>query len=310
MDTYILVTDLSWIEVKGPDARKFLNGLLTNDINPLQDKAGCYSLMLTPKGKIIADLFCYPCEDHFGIVCEGRLKETILNHLKKYIVFQKVEVVDESEKWGALSVLGPEVLEPAWGDPTTCRRAECPLCGHGRWWGDLQIHAIPKNQWGLPCHELWTHREKIPDLKAKLNLPALTKDIQETLRIESGTPLFGVDFDETTIPQEANLYPALSFTKGCYVGQEIVARLEHRGHVSKQLRQFHLTGKTPPSPKEKIFSPDDQEIGFVTSSCFSDRYNTPLALGYLRYGFHNLPEVKIGQAKVKVQNLVNNKVFV
>lgn len=279
----IIEQDYCWIEVKGVDAKKFLNGVLTNDINKLQGESGCYSLILTPKGKIITDLFCYPCGDHFGIVCEGGLKETILTHLKKYIVFQKVEIADESEKWRALSVLGPEALEPTWGD--------------------LPIHIIDKNQWGLPCHELWTHKEKIPELKTKLNLPVLTKDIQETLRIESGTPLFGVDFDETTIPQEANLYPALSFTKGCYVGQEIVARLEHRGHVGKQLVQFFLEDKTPPPPGEKIFSIEGEEIGFVTSSCYSPKHQKAIALGYLRYAFLKLSQGQIGQTKVQIKSL-------
>lgn len=295
----IIEQDYCWIEIKGPDAKKFLNGVLTNDINKLQGKTGCYTLMLAPKGKIVADAFCYTCGSDFGMTCTPSLKPAILENLKKYIIFQKVEVVDRSEKWGTLSVLGPkaqEYLQPLSPNlPTGEFSYTEPI------WGDLQLYAIYKRQWGLPGYELWTYKEKIPELKAKLNLPILTEDIQEILRIESGTPRFGVDFDETTIPQEANLYNALSFTKGCYVGQEIVARLEHRGHVGKQLVQFFLTDKTPPPAGEKIFPSEGEEIGYVTSSCYSPKYQKAIALGYLRYAFLKLSEGRVGETKAQIK---------
>lgn len=297
----------SWIEIKGSDAKKFLNGLLTNDINKLQGKSGCYALILAPKGKIIADLFCYTCGDYFGITCTSSIKQVVLENLKKYIIFQKVDVIDRSEKWGTLSVLGTkaeEYLQPLLKELPTEEFSYTEPC-----WGDLQLFAIYKKEWGLSCYDLWTYKEKMPALKEKMNLPILTEGVQEALRIESGTPLFGVDFDETTIPQEANLYHALSFTKGCFVGQEIVARLEHRGHVGKQLVQFILDNKMAPPPGEKIFSLDGQEVGYVTSSCVSEKFNTAIALGYLRYAFLNLEEVQIADSKAKIKKLVKEKVL-
>lgn len=307
MEAILLEHNLCWIEIKGPDSRKFLNSRLTNDINKLQGKSGCYSLLLTPKGKIIADCFCYPCGDYFGIDCDLSLKPALLENIKKYIVFQKVEVNDQSEKWGALSILGPKSkdhLQPVLKDlPSQEFSYTEPK------WDNLQLFAIYKKQWGLPSYELWTHKEKIPELRAKLNLPILTGEEQQKLRIESGTPLFGVDFDENTIPQEAGLYSALSFDKGCYVGQEIVARLEHRGHVGKQLVQFTLEEKTPPPRGEKIFSHDGKEIGAVTSSCFSPTFNLAMGLGFVRYQFLDQKEVKIGSSKAQIKNLVKDKVF-
>lgn len=300
-------SDYCWIEVKGPDARKFLNGILTNDINKLQGKSGCYCLILAPKGKILADCFCYTCADYFGLVCTASQKPTILENLKRYIIFQKVEVVDQSEKWGALNVIGPKAKEYlssflkelpseafAYTEPT---------------WDDLQFYMISKKLWELPGYEFWTHREKIPKLKTKLNLPSITKETQEILRIESAIPLFGVDIDETTIPQEANLYPALSFTKGCFVGQEVVARLEHRGHVGKQLVKLWLEGQTPLARGTKIFSLEDQEIGWITSSCCPPQKNQIIALGYVRYAFLNSGEVKVVGTKAKMAKPVKDKVL-
>lgn len=303
METYLAAPFLCWIEVKGSDARKFLNGTLTQDIQKLQGDIGCYALMLAPKGKIIADCYCYTCGNWFGIVCTQNLKQKILENLEKYIIFQKVEVVDQSEKWGAIQILGPKAkdhLHPILkGLPVeTFSYSEV-------FWDGLQLYVIYKKQWGLPCYELWTYKEKNPELKAKLNLPEIPKETQETLRIESATPLYGVDYDENTIPQEACLYHALSFEKGCYVGQEIVTRLEHRGHVGKQLVQLFLETKNPPTVGERIFSLEDKEIGRVTSSCFSTKHQRAIALGYIQYASLDLQTAKVQGVPARIKKLVN-----
>lgn len=290
---------LCWIEVKGKDARKFLNGVLTNDIHKLGGQTGCYCLMLTPKGKIIADCFCYTCGDHFGLVCFQSLKNVILENLKRYIIFQNVEVLDQNKKWGALRVIGPKTKGHFDSLLKTLPSKEFSYTEST--WEGLALYVICKSQWGLPCYEFWIHQEELSKLKNQMNLPTISKEIQEVLRIESATPLFGLDMDEGTIPQEANLYNALSFDKGCYVGQEVIARLEKRGHVGKKLVQLVIEGKTPPKPGWKILSPAGEEVGQVTSSCFSPKYNASLALGFIRYQFLTLSEVKVGDSKAKVK---------
>ena len=318
------LSDRCWVEVKGGDSKKFLNGILTNNIQTLQPKTGCYSCLCTPKGKMIADLFCYNCpplqpggrsENYFGIDCSSKLKLTLLETLKKYIIFQKVELFDQTDKWGTCAVIGPKVNGEKglgdtqcwpWGfvrgphgntegqDPTLSLRANYDY-DFVEWEG-FKIWMIRKTMWGLPAFEMWVARDQLPSLKSKLNVPELDPETQEVLRIESATPLFGVDMDENTIPQEANLYTALSFNKGCYVGQEVIARLEHRGHVGKQLRSLKLEGDKIPQRGEKIFSEDGQEIGTVTSSCFSPKFSSPIALGYIRYASLSLKEVRIGNS--------------
>ncbi|MDZ4224755.1 MAG: hypothetical protein U1D33_02495 [bacterium] len=269
------LSDRAYIDVKGADARKFLNGILTNNIATLQGATGCYACLCTPKGKMIADLYCYTCGDTFGIECSAALKPIILETLKKYIIFQKVELVDQSEKWGACGVIGPKAREIV--------SQKIPKLPEKNFeyiyteWEGFKLWIICKERWGLPGFELWTNREHLPLLcnlpagrqgrglgGGRLGLPVLDKETQEILRIESATPLFGVDMDENSIPQEAGLYNALSFNKGCYVGQEIIARLEHRGHVGKKLVQIKLDGNTVPNPKEKIFSTPGDESGYIT----------------------------------------------
>ncbi len=283
--------DRAYIDVKGADARKFLNGILTNNIQALQGATGCYSCLCTPKGKMTADLYCYTCEDYFGIDCAVVLKTTVLETLKKYIIFQKVEVVDQSEKWGAVGVIGPKAVE--FLAPKFLKLPQKEFGYEFVEWHHFKIWVLRKTMWGLPAYELWVSRKDLGELKVKLNLPELDSETKEILRIESATPLFGVDMDENTIPQEANLYSALNFNKGCYVGQEIIARLEHRGHVGKKLVQLKLSGTTLPKKGEKIFSTEGQEIGQVTSSCLSPKFQSALALGYIRYASLDLTEVNI-----------------
>lgn len=278
-----------WIEVKGADSRKFLNSILTNNIQTLQGKTGCYAALCTPKGKMIADLFCYTCEDYFGIDCSAALKPAILETLKKYIVFQKVELKDQSEKWGALGILGGDF--PGWPS----KEFEYDFVE----WENFKLWVIQKKIWGQDGFELWARRDQLSQLKTKLGLPEIDKATQEVLRIESATPLFGVDMDENTIPQEAGIYSALNFNKGCYIGQEIIARLEHRGHVGKKLCQFKIEGEAVPTKGEKIIS-GEKEVGTVTSACFSPKFNAPLALGFLQYAALNLKEFQICQQRADI----------
>ena len=109
-------------------------------------------------------------------------------------------------------------------------------------------------------------------------------------RIEQFIPKYGIDFDENNIPQEAGLHHALNFEKGCYVGQETIARLHFRGHVNKFLCQFIITGQTVPEPQSKILNKEKIEIGFVTSSAWSPLYKSPVALGYLKYAYKDETE--------------------
>lgn len=210
------------LEVFGKDARSFLNGLLTNDIQKLKLGEGCYTLICSPKGKILADLFCFCIEeDKFRIILSKELRQKVFDLFQKYIIIQEVEIQDFSGTW--------DVLE---------------------------------------------------SLKSKIEM---STEKREILRIESMVPKYGVDMDENTLPQEAGLYHALNFQKGCYIGQETIARLEHLGHVNKLLALIQLDKEV--KINSKIFSREGEEIGRITSECFSKKYKSFIALGYIRYSY-------------------------
>ena len=119
----------------------------------------------------------------------------------------------------------------------------------------------------------------------KAGVQNVSSETLETLRIEAGIPRFGIDMDETTVVTEANLDEAVSFTKGCYLGQEIIVRIKHRGHVAKKLIGMILGGNVELKRDAKVLSTDDKEIGRLTSSTFSPRLDRTVALGYLKYDY-------------------------
>lgn len=248
------------LEVQGPDAESFLNGLVTCDVKKLKN-SWSYGLHLTHKGKIVFDFFLHKCEGTFFIDVDAALKEDMLRTFQKYIVFQKAQITDTGAHWRAFAVIGPYAK----------------IAG-----------SVDKPLWGYESQEVWAPRDQIESMKAACSLSELSQKDQEILRVESATPKFGVDFGVDTIPQEANLYNALSFTKGCYVGQEIVARLEHRGHVSKQL--VLLATKELLKRGDKVLAAEDQkEIGVVTSSAISPKYKTPICLATIKYQWLQKP---------------------
>ena len=225
-------------DLQGEDVRKFLNGIVTQDIQTLKTGNSCYALLCNNKGKILADLFVYCAGDkHFFVDCDLALRQKVWDQLKRYIIFQKIELQDLSDQWR-----GATVMNGGRAVPTSVR-------------------TIRKTVWGFPAMELW-----IPSgISVPFDLPVLGEAEQEILRIESATPKYGVDFDETNLPQEVGLLQAVSFTKGCYVGQEIIARLQHLGHVNKQL----VLATSPEEPLDK-----------VTSRCNSPKYQAEIRLGY------------------------------
>jgi folate-binding protein YgfZ len=114
---------------------------------------------------------------------------------------------------------------------------------------------------------------------------SVNEETFETLRIEAGIPRYGIDMDEANVVTETNLDDAVSFTKGCYLGQEIIVRIKHRGHVAKKLTGIVLNGPTLAAPNAKILSADGKEIGRVTSSAFSPKLDRAIALGYVKYDY-------------------------
>jgi aminomethyltransferase len=272
--------------MKGRDHAKFLHRIVSNDVKRLAPGQGTYATLLNPQGHILVDMRLYCTEDRFFVDTDADLRDKALGGLKRYVISDQVEF--ESLDLYALAFQGLRarpLLEktlhvnlPAMqefghfatnyaGSPVRVVRASSTgEEGYEIWAGAKGLLAI----WGAACGQAPTY-----DM-----LPCGTWAL-ETLRIEAGIPRYGQELGEDTIPNEAGLWNALSFNKGCYVGQEIVERARSRGHVNWKLMGLVVESETPPPAGEKL-AREGKEIGEVTSSCVSPTLAKTIALAYLR----------------------------
>lgn len=285
--------DLSYkgkLMMTGQACVKFLQGLVTNDVANLGEGKGTYAAILEVKGKILADMEIYSQQEGFLICVEPENRDKTFQLLNKYKIGSAVTIDDVTESIGLLSVHGPKVLQilsqalyltiPPLTENSFCRGEF-----EGRWLiiartgstGEEGYHLFHPVE-GLPAlwEVLWKAGEDCE--LAPFGLEAL-----ESLRIEAGIPRYGRDFDETVLPQEASIEKrAVSWTKGCYVGQEPVSRVYHRGRVNKRLVGLLLSGEEVPRKGDALSTKDQSEAGHITSSVFSPSLKRVIALGYVK----------------------------
>jgi len=267
--------DRGVLGVTGADRLVWLQGLLTNDVSALRPGESCYAAYLTPQGRMITDMRVVEAEDRTLLEVPAVLAEALRNKLDSLLFTEDAQVSDLSATLGVIDVIGPEadrVFERA--------RAERPA----------PTAVVRDDLYGVPSLTLFVDAAEAPDVARALLTAGATETTLETLdvlRIEAGRPLFLVDMDEHTIPLEAGLEDrAISFTKGCYVGQEVIVRVTHRGHgrVAKKLVGLLLPKAASPHPVDLIRS-GDREIGRVTSAAWSPALERQIALGYVHRDF-------------------------
>jgi len=275
---------------RGPDRVSFLHNMLTNDVKSLRPGQGMYAALLDVKGHTLADLRVYSEPDQVLLETDVDLIDKVINVLERYIIMDDVTL--ERLRWCGLAVQGPQsraLLE------SSLRRGLLSLSEFGHLRGDyagLPLHIVRVSSTGEEGYELWVPLDDDPGTAKTLwetvlaSAPGLAAvpcgtEALEMLRIEAGMPRYGADFAEDTLPLEAGLLNALSFTKGCYPGQEIVERARSRGHVNWRLVGISVDGTIVPPPGEKLVS-QGKEVGEVTSACFSPWLNRPIALAYVR----------------------------
>ena len=273
------------MRVTGKDRTRYLNGMLTNDIKALSEGRGCYACILSPQGKVLADLEVYALPDSYLVELEATLKERTLDHLNKYLIADDVTFQEMSGVLSPFALQGPEageVLQKLFGPlplpPEAYRHLEMPYDG-------VECRVIQSDLTGEAGFKLIVPQEKAEALwRALIEASASPVGMAafNTLRIEAGIPWYGVDFDEGNFPQEAGIEErAVSFTKGCYIGQEFVIRIAHRGHVNRRVSGFTLQGEDPPVRGDRIVK-DGKEVGRITSAAFSPTLGKIAALGMLR----------------------------
>ncbi len=279
------------IVVSGGDRRSYLHGLLTNDIATLAPGAGCYALYLTPQGRMIADMWVYDVGDVLLLTTHADVTSTVLGRFDQFIFTEDVQLGNVTDTFAQVAIVGPDAADHVARVLSAASAEQLRmLAEHGTvraQLGDAAAIVTRITDVGEPGFEVYAGidaREALVGAWRAAGVPELDADAAETLRVEAGVPLFHRDMDEETIPLEAGIEGrAISFTKGCYVGQEVIIRVLHRGHgrVARRLVSLTLEGGPVPQPAAPI-EQGDKIVGHVTSAVFSPRAQAPVALGYVQ----------------------------
>jgi folate-binding protein YgfZ len=280
--------------VSGRDRASYLQGLLTNDIPAVRAGEGCYAAYLTAQGRMISDLWVYELGDVILLGLPGETTAAVLARLDQFIFSEDVQLGDVSETFAQIAVVGPDaarLVEALLDAPPAAPLASLPE--HGNMRGHIRespaiITRVTDT--GAPGFDVYVDRERAGWLKEQLiaaGAEAADGETAEILRVEAGVPVFGRDMDQETIPLEAGIESrAISMTKGCYVGQEVIVRVLHRGHgrVAKKLVGLVLDGDALPAPGATVKSAD-RAVGEITSAVRSPALGRPIALAYVQRDF-------------------------
>jgi folate-binding protein YgfZ len=277
-------SDRAKIELTGTERVPFLDGVVTADIKVLQERTSAYALLLNEKSRVLGDLRVYAFSDSLVLDVEAGQKENVLRILDKARVSDDVEFKDlgdvgHVEVHGPLAgpslarVFGPNLQALPTNGYLTARIERGPTAHVGR---------IPSL--GGTSYAVWYPAADLSDVWDRLLEPGVTpfgRDAWEVLRIESGIPRFGADMGEDTLALEVAPDSAISFTKGCYVGQEVVARGTYVGQIRKKLLGLRVDGDLPPVHGD-IVSVGGREVGTVTSGTWSPTLRSSIAMALLR----------------------------
>ncbi|MEX1224201.1 MAG: glycine cleavage T C-terminal barrel domain-containing protein [Pirellulales bacterium] len=282
---FVDLTPRSVLRIAGPGGGEFLHSFCTNDVRRLAPGDGCEAFVTSVQGKVLAFCGVYREVDRLTLETDGDGNRVLAAHLDKYLLADDVELIDDAGRVAELLVAGRQAAD--WlGEHFT---GEPPRQPYQHLRGEL--HGLPATLRRVP----WTPSAWLVELDAKDRLPmtdqllqhgavAADFDVWNALRIECGWPEPGIDVTDANLPQEVDRNDtAISFIKGCYLGQETVARLDALGHVNKILRGLKFTGESPP-PAGTALNVDGKEAARITSSCWSPILQRPIALGYVRRG--------------------------
>lgn len=279
--------DRTQIELTGEDRVTFLNNFCTNDLKKLAPGGGCEAFITNVKGRVLGHIFIYLGEESIWIETVPDAEDALIEHLDRYLITEDIELNRRSETFGELFVTGPQTIDALrtagleFELPSAIAHCECALPEVGT----LSLRRV--DWFGPPGVLLSIERDRLPNLWKCLTGAGISPAgslAYETLRIESRFPWYGKDITDENLAQEvARNERAISFTKGCYLGQEPIARIDAMGHVNRELRGLKLERGPCPQPGDRILAPDeDKEVGRITSAVQLTAGHPPIALGYVR----------------------------
>lgn len=293
------------VTVTGRDRVAFLQGMLSNDVKAIQPGQGCPAAFLDAVGKVVSLLAVYVLEDRVLLELPAGSTEKFLQVIDKFLISEKAYFEAADEAYAILSLQGPKA-----GD-TLAQIAGAKLDLEPYAHAERSIAGVPVRvarrsdavTSGFHCWVAAEHAPALMKLLREAGAEPVGSEVAEILRLEAGIPVYGLDVDESVILPETRLDVYWSYTKGCYIGQETVARVKYRGHINRGLSGLVLEGERVPSHGDRIVAVDT-EVGRVTSAVLSPALGTPVALGYVRrehFESGSALSVRIGDALVSAR---------
>ncbi|HEU4507211.1 MAG TPA: aminomethyltransferase family protein [Pyrinomonadaceae bacterium] len=279
------LSDRGRIRVSGSEATMFLNGLMTNDLKALAENRWMPAAFPTVQGRLIGAVRVARGSKDFLMDGDAASHEAVLKTISRFTLAGDFRVTDVTAETGMLSVQGKRAVEVV---EKVFARSFADVARNGVVETEFQgtpvtiIRATHTAEDGFDLVIESAQASQLREALQEAGAQPVSAETFETLRIEAGIPRYGLDMDETNVVIETNLDDAVSYTKGCYVGQEIIVRIKHRGHVAKKLVGLEFDTDQPIETGATVKT-DNQEIGRVTSATFSPTLGKTIALGYVRY---------------------------
>ncbi len=277
----------------GEDRARLVHAMSTNHVQQLKPGESCYAFFLSDKGRVLADANILCFDEHLLLDVEPEAHDTLFQHLDKYIIADDVTLEDARQDTAVIAVEGPRAAEML-----AAAGAPLPEPAHHAAWNGATVARL--NVTGADGFRLFAPRPAMGSFRDLVSgaVPASEADIL-AVRLEHHKPRFGDDISEKYLPQETQQMHAVHFTKGCYLGQEIVERVRSRGQVHRLLTPLLIDGPAP--AKGAVVKAGDKEAGEITSAAWSEDLGKTVALAYLR-AEHAQPKTRLtveaGEAEV------------
>lgn len=274
--TRVAVMRQDWmgvLKLTGPERQSWLQAMVTNEVEKLASGEGCYAGHLSAQGKLIAQMTVLAGEDEILLLVERVATANLATVFDRLIIMEDVQVLDVSEEYDVMALIGPQsqaLIAASSGQP-----APTSLYGHSKSALGRVIRSDLGYQMLVPRESSSAVMQTFVDGGAV----EINTAVWEVLRTEAGLPIYGVDIDETTTLPELGTR-GISYDKGCYIGQEVVARIKYIGHVNRHFVGFMCEGSEVPEVRAAVTA-NGKEVGYVTTGVFSPGLNKPIALGFV-----------------------------
>ncbi len=271
---------------EGADCLRFLHGMVTNTVESLAENEGNYAAVTSARGQTLLDIWVHRLQDCIYMETEPGLATKLIETLDRYLIADDVALSDESDAWAIFGVQGPAAYELI---GRVVGRVPVDLPEHHtiiREFDDTPIWITARSYTGESGCDLRIAQDQAESLRRALVTAGGTpigSQVEEILRVEAGIPRYGAEIEESVVPLEAGLNRAVDFDKGCYIGQEVIAKMHFRGRPRRYLTGLSLSGNTPVCGNITV---NDKIVGRVTTCVKSLHFNRVIALAIIRRGYH------------------------